>query len=167
MKKSSFLTFCFSFIPGAGQMYQEYSKRGLSIMTIFIAFIAIEILVDIPIFALPLPIIYAFSFFDTFNLRNKIGTDRQVEDDYIWNNKEIKSTISNIKISKKNKVVGIILIILGVYILFNNVFVNIASVYGIRWLEYTCKYVLRYLPPIIISLLSIMIGLKFISGDRK
>ena len=32
-KRSGFLSFCFAFIPGAGQMYQGYMKRGISIMT--------------------------------------------------------------------------------------------------------------------------------------
>lgn len=30
MYKNGFLTLCFSFIPGAGQMYQGYMKRGLT-----------------------------------------------------------------------------------------------------------------------------------------
>ena len=32
MLKNGFLTFCCAFIPGAGQMYQGYMKRGLSLM---------------------------------------------------------------------------------------------------------------------------------------
>ena len=31
-RKSGFLTFCLAFCPGAGQMYQGYMKRGLSLM---------------------------------------------------------------------------------------------------------------------------------------
>ena len=31
MLKNGFLTFCCAFIPGAGQMYQGYMKRGLSL----------------------------------------------------------------------------------------------------------------------------------------
>ena len=30
MQKNGFLTLCFSFIPGAGQMYQGYMKRGVT-----------------------------------------------------------------------------------------------------------------------------------------
>ena len=32
MLKNGFLTFCCAFIPGAGQMYQGYMKRGLSLI---------------------------------------------------------------------------------------------------------------------------------------
>ena len=41
MIKNGFLTFCFSFIPGAGQMYQGYMKRGLSQVTAFVLLIAL------------------------------------------------------------------------------------------------------------------------------
>ena len=33
MKKNGILTFLFAFVPGAGQMYQGYMKRGLSLIT--------------------------------------------------------------------------------------------------------------------------------------
>ena len=36
MKKSAFLTFIFACWPGAGQMYLGYTKRGFSLMTIFL-----------------------------------------------------------------------------------------------------------------------------------
>ena len=32
MKKNGILTLLFAFIPGAGQMYQGYMKRGLSLV---------------------------------------------------------------------------------------------------------------------------------------
>ena len=60
MKKNIFLTFCFSFVPGAGQMYQGYMKRGLSILILFSAFAAIFGTVSIPLFIIPLPVIYIY-----------------------------------------------------------------------------------------------------------
>ena len=39
MKKNAFLTFIFACIPGAGQMYYGYMKRGLSMITFFCLFI--------------------------------------------------------------------------------------------------------------------------------
>ena len=35
MKKNNFLTFLFACIPGAGQMYYGYMRRGLSMILIF------------------------------------------------------------------------------------------------------------------------------------
>ena len=39
MKKNGILTLLFACIPGAGQMYQGYMKRGLSLITMFCLFI--------------------------------------------------------------------------------------------------------------------------------
>ena len=47
MKKNAFLTFIFACIPGAGQMYYGYMKRGLSMITFFCLFIMAGTLVDV------------------------------------------------------------------------------------------------------------------------
>ena len=41
MKKNGILTLLFACIPGAGQMYQGYMKRGLSLITMFCLFIIV------------------------------------------------------------------------------------------------------------------------------
>ena len=46
MKKNALLTFIFACIPGAGQMYYGYMKRGLSLITFFCLFIMAGTLVD-------------------------------------------------------------------------------------------------------------------------
>ena len=53
-------------------MYQGYMKRGLSLMTAFAVVVAFCAIISSPIFAMPLPIIFAYSFFDTYQLRQKI-----------------------------------------------------------------------------------------------
>ena len=42
MKKNGILTLLFAFIPGAGQMYQGYMKRGLSLVLMAAAIRAME-----------------------------------------------------------------------------------------------------------------------------
>ena len=34
-KKSGFLAFCFSLLPGAGEMYMGFMKHGVGIMALF------------------------------------------------------------------------------------------------------------------------------------
>jgi hypothetical protein len=165
MKKNLFLTFCFSFIPGAGQMYQEYMKRGISIMLIFGVCTALSAIVGTPLFAIPLPIIYAYSFFDTYNIRNKIERNIKEEDEYIWNNKGI-SLFKDINLSKRNTILGIILLLVGIYLLFNNVVGDLAMHYNIDWLNVLVTRILRYLPAIIISAISIAIGVKLLFNKK-
>lgn len=163
MKKNLFLTFCFSFIPGAGQMYQNYMKRGLSFMVLFAASIAASAITQVSLFAIPIPIIMAYSFFDTYHIRNKKEDDIEPRDEYVWNTTLFKNVEKEIKLDKKNPVIGFVLIILGLYLFFNFVLRELAYQLDLDILYRTISLVVRYVPTIIISVLSIYFGVKFIS----
>ena len=81
MLKNGFLTFCCAFIPGAGQMYQGYMKRGLSLILTACLIGMVSSLLD-PVMLL-LVVVWMYSFFDTFNLRAQIIADTAPEDDYL------------------------------------------------------------------------------------
>lgn len=163
MKKNGFFTFCFSFIPGAGQMYQGYMKRGVSIMVIFAIFVALLAIVSTPIFMIPLPIIFAYSFFDTYNIRNRIGTPSETADEYIWNNFKSEKLGIDFKSNKKNKVIGIVMLLVGIYILLNNILVDVSYRLNIDWLVDLIRFIIRYAPPMAIALFSIWYGVRLIN----
>ena len=71
-RKSGFLTFCFACLPGAGEMYLGYMKRGLSVMLAFWGLIFVASLLNMGILGILAPVIWAYSFFDTFNLLHNI-----------------------------------------------------------------------------------------------
>ena len=71
MLKNGLLTLLFAFIPGAGQMYQGYIKRGLSLM-LMCCVIGVLAMLFAPI-ALFLMLVFMYSFFDTLNLRAQIA----------------------------------------------------------------------------------------------
>ena len=73
MLKNGFLTFCCAFIPGAGQMYQGYMKRGLSLILTACLIGMVSSLLN-PVLLL-LVVVWMYSFFDTFNLRAQIIAD--------------------------------------------------------------------------------------------
>ena len=81
MKKNGILTLLFAFIPGAGQMYQGYMKRGLSLVLMAAAIGMASML--IPPIAFALLVVFMYSFFDTFNLRAQISMGTAPEDDYL------------------------------------------------------------------------------------
>ena len=166
MKKNLFLTFWFSFVPGAGQMYQQYMKRGLSIILLTTFFIAITIIVGAPIFMLPVAIIMMYSFFDTYNIRNTLDSENEIEDEYIWKVAGIDIFESNFEIVKKNSVFGITLIVIGAYLLFNNVIGNLIYESNISWLINIVQSIRNYLPSLLVSIISIAIGIKFISNKE-
>ncbi|MDD2376385.1 MAG: hypothetical protein PHD15_03880 [Clostridia bacterium] len=166
MKKSLFLTFWFSFVPGAGQMYQQYMKRGLSILLLTTFFIAVTIIVRAPIFMIPVAIIMMYSFFDTYNIRNNLDTENSIEDEYIWKTAGVDIFESNFKIVKKNSLFGLSLIFIGTYLLFNNVIGSLIYETNINWLISIVDSIRNYLPSILVSIISIVIGIKFISNKE-
>ena len=163
MKKNMFFTFCFSFIPGAGQMYQGYMKRRLSLMILLGLAFALTSIISMPLFAIPIPIIFAYSFFDTYNIRNKIGTDLQEKDAFIWESTSIGDAINKLNMKKKSTWIGVILIFIGVYLLFNSVIRQLAYNYDIEWLYISIRSIMDYLPPILIAGVCIGVGAKFVS----
>lgn len=156
MKKNGFFTFCFSFIPGAGQMYQNYMKRGLSIMCLAGLLLIFATLLETVIFVVPFLVVMAYSFFDTYNIRGLIGTEQEIEDEYIL--KEIDFD----KI-KQNRLLGIGIILIGAYLLLNNVLYGIAIDTHIRWIINSIRAIRTYFPSIIVSLITIGIGTKMIT----
>ena len=64
MLKNGLLTLLFAFIPGAGQMYQGYMKRGLSLMLMCCAICVLAMLFA-PI-ALFLLLVFSLRNFQTF-----------------------------------------------------------------------------------------------------
>lgn len=157
MKKSLFLTFCFSWIPGAGQMYQNYMKRGLSLMCIFGILFALGVLLETVIFMIPAWIVLAYSFFDTYNIRNAIDTDEQIVDEYFLKGIDFDKV-------KGNKLLGIGIILVGVYLLLNNVLYGIAIQSNIQAVIDFVDMIRMYFPSLIVSAITIGIGTKMISG---
>ena len=159
MKKSLFFTFCFSFIPGAGQMYQNYMKRGLSIMCLAGVLFVFAVMLETVIFLIPFLIIMAYSFFDTYNLRNLIGTENQIEDDYIFKG-------FNIDKVKGNKLLGVGILLIGIYILLNNVLYGFAKGIDAEWALRCIRVIRAYFPSIIVSAITIGVGIKMISNKE-
>lgn len=71
-RKHGLLLFIASCIPGCGEMYQGYMKRGISILTVFYGLLTIAIFLEVGALAVLLLPIWMFSFFDSYNLQ---GTD--------------------------------------------------------------------------------------------
>lgn len=166
MKKNLFLTFCFSFIPGAGQMYQGCMKRGLSLMLVFGIFVAIAAIIGAAVFMIPLPIIFAYSFFDTYNIREKKGTENEVLDEYVWNDFLDQKLFVNLKTKKINNIFGIVLIVIGIYILLDSVIYNLAHRLELYYISNIIKTFMRYFSSALVAILSIYFGAKILSKKR-
>lgn len=121
-KKSSFLTFIFSLLPGAGQMYMGFMKRGLSLMFLFFFTCFVGAFLDTQFILFILPILWFFSFFDTHNLRAMPDDEfYAMADDYILFPDFMKDKAKLLQ-SKYRNIFAVVLIIIGISILWNNLF---------------------------------------------
>jgi hypothetical protein len=130
-------------------------------------FFAITIVVSAPLFLIPVLIIAIYSFFDSYNIRNSIGTDKMPVDEYIWKSAGINIFDTDFKFTKKNSFVGIALILIGVYLIFNNIIVDLAYASDILWLHELVTGIRNYLPSVVVSAITIAIGIKFISHKAE
>lgn len=127
MRKNILLTFFFACIPGAGQMYQGYLKRGTSIMLLFFAPIAIGASLGIEIVLFLSAVVYAYAFFDTFRIRNMMPDERINEpDDYVIH---LDGTINEL-LKSNTRILGWGCIIVGVIAAWN---IIIRPLHRILW----------------------------------
>lgn len=167
MEKNSLLTFIFSFMPGAGEMYLGMMKKGTAIMTGFFAVIFVGALLRMEELAVILPIIWCYSFFDTINMRkyspegriemdNKFGEDIKVFFGRDWSG----------LLKKKNTIFGIGFVLLGLYLLFENFVMPILN----RFCDYIGSYVLydvvRGIPSMVVAFLIILLGIQLLKGSK-
>ena len=118
MKKNGILTLLFAFIPGAGQMYQGYMKRGLSLVLMAAAISMAAML--IPPIAFALLVVFMYSFFDTFNLRAQISMGTAPEDDYLVHFDPQDKRLARMMMDS-HKLVGWCLIAIGALIAYEPV----------------------------------------------
>lgn len=160
-RKNGFLTFVFACLFGAGQMYQGYMKRGLSIMLLTALDGILVNFFNNSVFMVLMPVIWAFAFFDTYNLRNQ--TDPR-PDDFLLDVSGMLGDDWKGIIAKRHKLFGGILIALGVYALYKN-FVETAlwelvRVYNLSWL----KNLLWGVPNLLVAALLVGLGVYLLKG---
>lgn len=113
--KSGFLTLCFSFVPSAGQMYQGYMRRGVSVLLAFCAAFWLTWFMDA--FGVLMGVVWMVSFFDSLNLRSRILSGIAEPDDFLFD----MGSWAGMKalVARRHKLVGWGLVFVGVYALYN------------------------------------------------
>ena len=157
MLKNGFLTFCCAFIPGAGQMYQGYMKRGLSLILTACCIGMVSSLLN-PVLLL-LVVVWMYSFFDTFNLRAQIIADTAPEDDYL------------IHFDPRDKLVGWALIAFGALIAYQSLIMNILGDLVYRWGHSSPVFralylVMDSLPDVVVCVVLIVCGVWLVKGPH-
>lgn len=167
-KKNRFWLFILSLFPGTGHMYMGFMKMGLSFMLGFMILIMVVSITQIAAFAV-LPItLYVYSFFHANNIG---GLDDEsfaaLEDTYLFGLDGIGN--QQVKIDQKSKkVVAVVLIIIGLYMLWNVIFEVLRGFLG--WDNPIIKavyYIMRDdVPRAVIGIAIIWFGMVLLRGKR-
>ena len=168
MKKNGILTFLIAFVPGAGQMYQGYMKRGLSLITLlFLCIMAGMLLEPLVLTAL---IVWMYSFFDTFNLRAQFIAGTAPADDYLvhFNTKDARLTLF---FRDSHKLVGWALIALGAMVAYQNIIMRVLGDVMWRWGQnspfFRAVYLmLDELPEVVVCVALIICGVWLVRGPK-
>ena len=162
-QKNGFFTLVFACVPGAGQMYQGYMKRGISIMTACALTVTLISTFGGVLFPMLLAVMWAAAFFDSFNVARLTEAERQAKpDDWLWNDIDLGQKKWNIS---HQRVLGIACIVLGAWLCLDQMppFLSEMGVDlgGITWI------LRRYIPSIVLALALIWFGFRFIAGPVK
>ena len=165
-KKRGFWTFCFSLIPGAGEMYLGFMKRGLSMMCLFLGWFAFCGASGFNIGMCILPVIWFYSFFQVHNLVSLPDEEfYQQEDDYLFLHMDKIVGVDKWERGKV-KFIAAALIFIGGYTIVSTVWRSFWNALP-DWL-YTELYVIRDgVPRIVISLILIAFGVYLIRGKKE
>ena len=158
MKKNAFLTFIFACIPGAGQMYYGYMKRGLSMITFFCLFIMAGTLVNVLVVGSI--IVWMYSFFDTYDLIRHLAAGEPKDDDLL-----LPANWDNIRaiLPQHNKLLGWGLIAFGIWALYNILIADWMTTVLEHFFGYGYAYdIIHGIPNILVGILLVVAGIKLL-----
>jgi hypothetical protein len=155
-KKSKMIATVLSIFPGAGHMYLGLQKRGLQLMAGFLFAIFILDTLRLSPFLFLIPIIWFYSFFDALQQVSKNEKEP-------LNDTPVISYFIN-----HQKWVGIALILLGAFYLFEQVLLPAVASYISRIYDiYIMNWYHQFFQTTIVSILLIVGGLKLLAGSKK
>ena len=165
-KKSRFLTFVFSMLPGAGHMYIGFMKIGVSLMSVFFFLIFLSSWLNIGPLLFIAPLIWFYSFFDCAN-RASLDDDKLLllEDKYLFSLDKLVKLDKDV-FAKRRLVVGGVLLFLGIYLVADNI-MNVIERYIPHEIYEVIYYSTRQVPQLIIGIAIVVIGVKLIQGKKK
>lgn len=168
MLKNGLLTLLFAFIPGAGQMYQGYMKRGLSLMLMCCVICVLAVLFS-PI-AFFLLLVFMYSFFDTLNLRAQIALGNAPADDYLVHLDPKDKRLARLLLDS-HKLVGWALIAFGSLIAYQNLIMNTLGDLVYRWGHSSPVFralylVMDSLPDVVVCVVLIVCGVWLVKGPH-
>lgn len=168
-KRSKFWTIVFAFLPGAGHMYNGFMKLGVSFMGLFFGLWMVASVVNIGPLAFLAPVIWFYAFFDCVNKIFQNDDEFYMQEDrYLFTREQLENMNINV-FKERNLLIGTILILIGIYALWNNVVLHILSVYDLLS-PAVYQAIVNFgtiIPQLVVGGLIIWAGIALVVGKKK
>ena len=166
-KKSKFLTFCFSLLPGAAEMYMGFMKAGISLMLTFFLCIAISGWMNQSIVIMFDVVIWFYGFFHANHLASLNDEEfAQVKDEYLFG---LDSALGTKEfVGKYQKWIAYGLILFGASFLWNTMASLLRNLLPEEY-AFISRIMWRigdYVPSVVIGCGIIFLGVKLLGGKQ-
>jgi len=169
-QKNKIITFFFSLIPGAGQMYLGFMKRGLSLTLYAVIICCAAMILYMPGILILLPPVWLYAFFDALNLNSCEYEDfRTIEDDYITFD-FIPNLRSPLLENINKRFWGKSLIFMGsMFLIYNGLQVLGSFAYDMdhSYIGWIINDILNYAPRFVIAVILIIMGKSLVWGNKQ
>lgn len=153
-RRSGFITFLVSLVPGAGYMYFGLLKKGLEAMVLFFLIPTILRYVGMnfitPVFCVPF---WLYTFFNTYHIAHKVDRGEVLEDESWFAKDSFGFSSGNVINNNFFKIVAWGLIIIGILAIANRIFVQFQVLYIVR----------SYIVPVVF----VIVGLYLLLRDKN
>jgi hypothetical protein len=165
-KKNSFWRLCFSFLPGAGEMYMGFMKMGISTMSLFMAVFFFAVTLEFGALMIVGLVIWFYSFFHVHNLASLPDEEfYSIEDDYIFH--FISPSEQGKEFYKNNRrILAYILIFMGTITTWNSM-LNLLYEYLPETIYFYIRHLSYDLPKFLAGIGIILLGAAMIRGKKK
>lgn len=155
-KKSKFLTFLFSLIPGAGEMYMGFMKMGVSLMAEFFAVLWLASVSGVSELLLVDVVLWFYAFFHVHNLAGAADDIfAGISDEYLIPFYEISNEG---RARTLRRFFAGVLIVLGVTMLWNMLTRMLGTILELPTMQ--------YIPKMLIAVGLIALGIVMIQGKK-
>jgi len=166
-KKNRFLTFCFSMLPGAAEMYMGFMKTGLSLMSLFFLIIAVTSIFNGGILAAFVIVVWCYGFFHANHLAGLTDEEfAEIKDEYLFG----MNTFTDGKnfVNKYQKWIAVFLIFAGVCFLWDSAANMIYDIVpeNYRIIATVMWRIGDYIPKLLAGVAVIVIGIRLICGKK-
>lgn len=165
---SGLLHLIFACVPGCGQMYQGYMKRGISqtLLTCLALFLAI--LLENGALAVLIVPLWLYSFFDSFNLRRQWKDGYVQEDEYMFGLSDMDSDRLTRILGKRHSLIGWVLVVAGLFNLYQIFARNILGALRdfMPWFDWLYDLLVWDAPRIMGTVLIIAVGMWFVRWPK-